>query len=159
MVKNPPATQETWVRSLGWEGPLEKGMDARSSILAWRIPWTEKPGRQRSLVGYWSESDTTNTFTFTLRLGSCWDQDSFQTTGSLTSLSPLLHLLVSWSSFFKKGMQMVRFLCPYISKDCLLLWSYTKHNMAFFCLPRAACRILVPQPGIKPVPPAMGAQS
>ena len=120
MVKNLPATQETWVRSLGWEGPLEKGMDARSSILAWRIPWTEKPGRQRSLVGYCSESDTTNTFTFTLRLGSCWDQDSFQTTGSLTSLSPLLHLLVSWSSFFKKGMQMVRFLCPYISKDCLL---------------------------------------
>ena len=40
MVKNWPATQEIWVRSLGWEDPLEKGKAPRSSILAWRIPWT-----------------------------------------------------------------------------------------------------------------------
>ena len=39
LVKNPPAMQETWVRSLGWEDPLEKGMATHSSILAWRIPW------------------------------------------------------------------------------------------------------------------------
>ena len=45
-VKNLPAMQETWVRSLGWEDPLEKGMATRSSILAWRIHG------QRSLVGY-----------------------------------------------------------------------------------------------------------
>ena len=45
MVKNPPAMQETWVRSLVWEDPLEKGMATHSSILAWRIPWTEEPGR------------------------------------------------------------------------------------------------------------------
>ena len=38
MVKNPPAMQETWVRSLGWEDPLEEGMAAHSSILSWRIP-------------------------------------------------------------------------------------------------------------------------
>ena len=38
LVKNPPAMQETWVRSLGWEDPLEKGMATHSSILAWRIP-------------------------------------------------------------------------------------------------------------------------
>ena len=44
MVKNPPAMQETWVRSLGWEDPLEEGMATHSSILAWRIPWTEEPG-------------------------------------------------------------------------------------------------------------------
>ena len=44
MVKNLPATQETWVRSLGLEDPLEKGMATHSSILAWRIPWTEEPG-------------------------------------------------------------------------------------------------------------------
>ena len=44
-VKNPPAMQETWVRSLGWEDPLEKGMATHSSILAWRIPWMEEPGR------------------------------------------------------------------------------------------------------------------
>ena len=40
LVKNPPAMQETWVQSLGWEDPLEKGTDTHSSILAWRIPWT-----------------------------------------------------------------------------------------------------------------------
>ena len=43
-VKNLPATQETWVRSLGQEDSLEKGMATHSSILAWRIPWTEEPG-------------------------------------------------------------------------------------------------------------------
>ena len=40
LVKNPPAMQETWVRSLAWEDPLEKGKATHSSILAWRIPWT-----------------------------------------------------------------------------------------------------------------------
>ena len=44
MVKNLPAMQETWVRSLGWEDPLEKGVATQSSTLAWRIPWTEEPG-------------------------------------------------------------------------------------------------------------------
>ena len=39
LVKNPPAMQETWVRSLGWEDPLEKGKATHSSILAWRSPW------------------------------------------------------------------------------------------------------------------------
>ena len=45
MVKNLPAMQETWVRFLGWEDPLEKEMATHSSILARRIPWTEEPGR------------------------------------------------------------------------------------------------------------------
>ena len=44
MVKNLPPMQETQVRSLGQEDPLEKGLASRSSILAWRIPWTEEPG-------------------------------------------------------------------------------------------------------------------
>ena len=44
LVKNVPAMQKTWVRSLGQEDPLEEGMAAHSSILAWRIPWTEEPG-------------------------------------------------------------------------------------------------------------------
>ena len=44
MVKNLPAMQETWVRSLGREDPLEKGMATHSSILAWRIPWAESGG-------------------------------------------------------------------------------------------------------------------
>ena len=49
MVKNLPAMQETWVQSLGWEDPLEKGMATRSSILAWRIPWAEEPDGLQSM--------------------------------------------------------------------------------------------------------------
>ena len=45
MVKNPPTMQETWVQFLGWEDLLKKGIAAHSSILAWRILWTEEPGR------------------------------------------------------------------------------------------------------------------
>ena len=45
MVKNLPAIQETWVLSLGQEDPLEEGMATHSSIFAWRISWTEEPGR------------------------------------------------------------------------------------------------------------------
>ena len=56
-VKTLPAMQETWVRFLGWEDPLEKEMASHSSILAWRIPWTEEPGRLQSIGS--QESDTT----------------------------------------------------------------------------------------------------
>ena len=49
MVKNPPAMLETWVRSLGWEDSLEEEMATHASILAWRIPWTEEPGRLQSM--------------------------------------------------------------------------------------------------------------
>ena len=49
MVKNLPAVQETQVRSLGWEDPLEKEMATHSRILAWRIAWTEKPGGLQSM--------------------------------------------------------------------------------------------------------------
>ena len=49
MVKNPPAMWETWVQSLGWEDPLEKGVTTHSSILTWRISWTEEPGRLQSM--------------------------------------------------------------------------------------------------------------
>ena len=49
MIKNPTAMQETWVQSLGQEDPLEKGMATHSSILAWRIPWTEESGRLQSM--------------------------------------------------------------------------------------------------------------
>ena len=49
MVKSLPAVQETQLQSLGWEDPLEKGMAAHSSILAWRIPWTEEPVRLQSM--------------------------------------------------------------------------------------------------------------
>ena len=48
-MKNLPAMWETWVQSLGWEDPLEEGMATQSSILAWRIPWTEEPDMLQSL--------------------------------------------------------------------------------------------------------------
>ena len=57
MVKNPPAMWETWVRSLDWEDLLEKEMATHSSILTWKIPWTEEPGKQQSMGR--KESDTT----------------------------------------------------------------------------------------------------
>ena len=57
LVKNPLAVCETWVPSLGWEDPLEEGMETRSNILAWRSPWTEEPGRLQSM-GH-KESDMT----------------------------------------------------------------------------------------------------
>ena len=51
-IKNLPAMQKIQVQSLGWEDPLEKGMATDSSILAWRIPWTEEPGGLQSM---WSQ--------------------------------------------------------------------------------------------------------
>ena len=58
MVKNQPAMQETGVQSLGWEDPLEKGMATHSSILAWRISWTEEPGGLQAVVRGIAESQT-----------------------------------------------------------------------------------------------------
>ena len=52
MIKNPPASagdREIWVQSLGWEDLLEKYMATHSSIPAWRIPWTEEPGRLQAI--------------------------------------------------------------------------------------------------------------
>ena len=65
MIKNLPAMWETWVQSLGWEGPLEKGKAAQSRILAWRIPWTAYPWGLK-------ESDRTERLSlslFTLKYG------------------------------------------------------------------------------------------
>ena len=58
-VKNLPAMQETWVRSLDQEDPLEKGLATHSSTLAWRIPWTEEPGGLQSM-GWQSQTQLTN---------------------------------------------------------------------------------------------------
>ena len=48
MIKSLPAVQETWVPSLSWEDPLQKGIAMHSSVLAWKIPWTEEPGELQS---------------------------------------------------------------------------------------------------------------
>ena len=61
-LKRLPPMRETWFRSLGWEDPLEKEMVTHSSTLAWRIPWTEKPGRLQSMGR--KESDTTERLHF-----------------------------------------------------------------------------------------------
>ena len=58
MAKNLPAVPETWVQSVGGEDPLDKEMATHSSMLAWRIPWTEELGRLHSPWGH-KESDTT----------------------------------------------------------------------------------------------------
>ena len=66
MVKNMPAVQEMWVHSLGGEDPLEEEMAAHSSILAWRIPWAEKPGGLQSMgwqrVGFNLITEHTDTY-------------------------------------------------------------------------------------------------
>ena len=84
MVKRLSAVQETWVWSLGWENPLEKEMATHSSTLAWKIPWTEEPGRLQSVGSQGVRHDwVTNTFTVTL---------------------PLSHMLaMEWPNFSKPG--------------------------------------------------------
>ena len=62
MVKHLPTMQETQVQSLGWEDPLEKEMATHSSILAWKIPWTEERGRLQSME---LQRDRLSDFTFT----------------------------------------------------------------------------------------------
>ena len=63
MLKSLPAMQETWVKSLCWEDPLEEGMATHSSILAWRIPWAKKPGGLQSMKSHSAgHSWATNTF-------------------------------------------------------------------------------------------------
>ena len=57
LVKNLPAVQETQVRSLGWEDPLEKDMANHSSIFAWKIPWTEEPSGLQSMESHRVEHD------------------------------------------------------------------------------------------------------
>ena len=73
MVKNLPAIQETQVQSLGQVDPLERGMASHTSILAWRIPWTEEPGRLSSMVSQSMGLDwVTNTFTFRVGTRMFW---------------------------------------------------------------------------------------
>ena len=64
--------QETWVRSLGWEDPLEKEMATHSSILAWRIPWTEEPGGLQSMGSQRVGHDWTTSLHFQLQHNMSW---------------------------------------------------------------------------------------
>ena len=72
-VKNPPAKQDTWVRSLGWEDPLERGMATHSSILPWRVPWTEEPVRLQSIGLQRVRHDWATKHTHIHRQVHCWN--------------------------------------------------------------------------------------
>ena len=102
-VKNLPTMQETWIRFLGWGHPLEKGMATHSSILAWRIPWTEEPGGLQSMglqrVGHdW----VTNTFTCQPELLLTWTH-SFPMTPVLKALStPAIYYQYYYSFWYAK---------------------------------------------------------
>ena len=91
MVKNLPAIKETWVQSLDQEDPLEKGMVNHSSILAWRIPWTQKPGGLQSMgsqtVGH-NKSDLACTHTYIIILKCLWPIAFKVTKEMLTSSVP-----------------------------------------------------------------------
>ena len=92
LVENPPAMRETWVWSLGWEDPLEKGKAIHSSILAWRIPWMSPWGRK--------ESDTTEQLS--LHFMTAFNFCCCSITKSCLTLQP-------------DGLQQARFPCPSLS--------------------------------------------
>ena len=104
MIKKLPAMQKTWVWSLGQEDPLEKGMAAHSSTLAWRIPWTEEPGGLQSMGSQRIEHGWATHFHFSL--------DPFLT---CSHPSPFLLSAVSLSSDFN--------LWPLAFHGCIWIWS------------------------------------
>ena len=73
MVKHLPTMQETWVQSLGWKDPLEKKMATHSSTLAWKIPWTEEPGRLQSMGSQRVRHDWVTSLSFLHSTTSPWD--------------------------------------------------------------------------------------
>ena len=97
MVKRLPAMLETWVPSLGWEDPLEQEMATHSSTLAWKIPWTEEPGRLQSMGPLRVGQDRATSFS--LRAVDYWLDCSLPF--GLSLLSPgHLYLLLPSSLFY-----------------------------------------------------------
>ena len=81
-VKNPPAMQETWMRSLHWEDPLEKKMATHPSVLAWKLPWTDEPagvqsmGSQKSQdTTHWLKNNSKKNLTISYLLGDLHTQE------------------------------------------------------------------------------------
>ena len=118
MVKNPPMLWETWVRSLGWEDPLEKGTTTHSSILAWRIPGTKEPGRLQSM-GSWGVRHNWATFTQGLSYAAGnWCRET--TPKHLTQWLPQLKnsnaaaSLIPISDLYSLSTRYGRLLTPYI---------------------------------------------
>ena len=96
-VKNPPAIQETWVRSLGQEDPLEKEMATHSTVLAWRIPWTEEPGGLQSTGSQRVRHNFTFTFCVIIKGGQCWSRTSWSEHRHKAGVLPLESLLFCFS--------------------------------------------------------------
>ena len=124
MVKNSPAMWETWVWSLGWEDPLEKEMAMQSSTLAWRIPWTEEPGRLQ--------------FKGSERVRHNWATFTFLSPAPYLSVSHshLEHLIVFDDSqliFFSYFFFLKEFLLPSISLNKLktFTWKSIQINLIF----------------------------
>ena len=98
MVTNPPAMWETWVWPLGWEDSLEKGTATHSSILTWRIPWTEEPG---GILSMWSWRDGYDwaAFTFSASLSLKFTDSPFLFLCYLSVMGPLFFKCNSLNNF------------------------------------------------------------
>ena len=144
-VKNSPALQETGVWSLGWEDPLEKGMATHSSILAWRIPWTEDPSGLQSMgsqrVGHnWVPNTHTRTHTHTHThhhwivlglplVGHLWNR-----THQLLLINTVKNLTDDKESISVNPKSWIGHLTNFISKYCKLIKS-VENNIKIFMHP------------------------
>ena len=114
MVKHLPAVRETWVRSLGWEDPLEKKMATYSSTLAWKIPWTEEPGGLQSMGSQRVRHDWATSLSFTFAL--------------LTMPKPLtVWITINCGKFFKSWEYQTTWpasweICMHVKKQQLVLY-------------------------------------
>ena len=98
MVKNPPAMQETWVRSPGWEDPLEKGKATHSSILAWRILWTDEPGGLHEVAKSQTPLSEEH-FTFLTSVNDCWKNQQLDCTQTCAHIHTHTHTHTLFSRF------------------------------------------------------------
>ena len=100
MVKNLPVMQENWIRSFGWEDPLQKGKATHSSILAWRIPWAEDPGGLQSkatVTGHViKQIGFQNVVPVYLLSCSLWRIKSFHFPTSLLVVNIVRYLIIWW---------------------------------------------------------------
>ena len=132
MVKNLPAVQETWVQFLGWEDLLEKGMATHSSIFAWRIPWTEEPGRLQSMGLQRVRHDwETNTFTFSSRRSSnLFTWHIWHMTSQSGLHTPLTHFTRTLVIFIFTHIMVFTWCICYL--ECSLHLDFLLHTYSFF---------------------------
>ena len=118
-LKNPPAMWETWVQSLGWEDPLEKGISYPLNILAWRIPWIEESGRLHTVHGV-TESDTAERLPLIPQSEAQrhLEPDSL---GRGVPQSPLPHPFSSPLLFFQLYWAILD-IHPYVNVKCTFCW-------------------------------------